>query len=139
MTNPAARACPSARTSSTLSLTAAKAAYDLGGPWLAELRAYLDGNFAFVHDFLARELPEAVSYVPQATYLAWVDLSRCLPGLEDLPGFFANEAGVLLEGGDGLFVGNAAGYVRLNLAMPRATLETGLERMRDAIRRYNEK
>ena len=123
----------------TLSLTAAKAAYDLGGPWLAELRAYLDGNFAFVHDFLARELPEAVSYVPQATYLAWVDLSRCLPGLEDLPGFFANEAGVLLEGGDGLFVGNAAGYVRLNLAMPRATLETGLERMRDAIRRYNEK
>ena len=114
-------------------------AYDLGGPWLAELRAYLDGNFAFVHDFLARELPEAVSYVPQATYLAWVDLSRCLPGLEDLPGFFANEAGVLLEGGDGLFVGNAAGYVRLNLAMPRATLETGLERMRDTIRRYNEK
>ena len=80
-----------------------------------------------------------MSYVPQATYLAWVDLSRYLPGLEDLPGFFANEAGVLLEGGDGLFVGNAAGYVRLNLAMPRATLETGLERMRDAIRRYNEK
>ena len=27
------------------------------------------------------------------------------------------------------FVGNAAGYVRLNLAMPRATLETGLERI----------
>lgn len=34
----------------------------------------------------------------EATYLAWVDLSRCLPDVEDLPGFFANEAGVLLEG-----------------------------------------
>ena len=34
---------------------------------------------------------------------------------------------VLLEGGDQLFVGNAKGYVRLNLAMPRAMLMTGLE------------
>ena len=112
---------------------------DRGAPWLEELRAYLDGNFALVKDFLAAELPEAVMDIPEATYLAWVDLRRCLPDVEDLPAFFANEAGVLLEGGDGLFVGNAAGYVRLNLAMPRATLETGLERMRDAIRRYNEK
>ena len=40
----------------------------------------------------------------------------------------------LLEGGDSLFVGNAKGYVRLNLAMPRAIIQTGLERMRDAIR-----
>ena len=54
-----------------------------------------------------------------------------------LPGFFANEAGVLLEGGDALFVGNARGYVRLNLAMPRSVLRTGLERMRDAIRRHH--
>ena len=52
----------------------------------------------------------------------------------DLPDFFANKAGVLLEGGDSLFVGNAQGYVRLNLAMPRAIIQTGLERMRDAIR-----
>ena len=120
-----------------LSLTAAKAAYDKGGPWLEELRAYLDGNFAFVRDFLAAELPDAGMHLPEATYLAWVDLSRCLPDVEDLPGFFANEAGVLLEGGDALFVGNARGYVRLNLAMPRSVLRTGLERMRDAIRRHH--
>lgn len=74
-------------------------------------------------------------YIPEATYLAWVDLSRCLPDVADLPDFFANKAGVLLEGGDSLFVGNAQGYVRLNLAMPRAIIQTGLERMRDAIRK----
>ena len=33
------------------------------------------------------------------------------------------------------FVGNAKGYVRLNLAMPCAIIQTGLERMRDAIRK----
>ena len=113
---------------------AVQAAYDRGEPWLNELRAYLDGNFAFVKEFLSRELPEAVMNVSEATYLAWVDLSACLPGVPDLPGFFANEAGVLLEGGNDLFVGNAEGYVRLNLAMPRSIIQTGLERMRDAIR-----
>ncbi|SFP84826.1 cystathione beta-lyase [Oscillibacter sp. PC13] len=119
-----------------LSLTAAKAAYDQGGAWLEALRAYLDENFAFVKRFLDTELPEAVMNIPEATYLAWVDLSRCLLDVEDLPAFFANEAGVLLEGGDALFVGNAKGYIRLNLAMPRSVIRTGLERMRDAILRH---
>lgn len=118
-----------------MSLTAAQAAYAHGGAWHEALKQYLDENFAFVKAFLARELPEAVMYIPEATYLAWVDLSRCLPDVADLPDFFANKAGVLLEGGDSLFVGNAKGYVRLNLAMPRAIIQTGLERMRDAIRK----
>ena len=115
-------------------LTAAQAAYSRGGARHEALKQYLDENFAFVKAFLSQELPEAVMYIPEATYLAWVDLSRCLPDVADLPDFFANKAGVLLEGGDSLFVGNAKGYVRLNLAMPRAIIQTGLERMRDAIR-----
>lgn len=116
-----------------LSLTAAKAAYDQGGAWHEALKSYLDGNFAFVKEFMNEYMPEAVMYIPEATYLAWVDMSKCLPDVEDLPGFFADNAGVLLEGGNSLFVGNAAGYIRLNLAMPKSVIRTGLERMRDAI------
>ncbi len=112
-----------------MSLTAAKAAYEKGGAWHEELKAYLDANFAFVKDYLAEHLPEARMYIPEATYLAWVDLSRCLPDVPDLPDFFANKAGVLLEGGNSLFVGNAEGYIRLNLAMPRSIIKTGLDRM----------
>jgi len=63
-------------------------------------------------------------------------MRNCLPGVENLPDFFANKAGVLLEGGDSLFVGNANGYIRLNLAMPRAMLECGLNRMKDAMEQY---
>ena len=102
-----------------------------------ELKQYLDANFAFVKDFFDKNLPDAVMYIPEATYLAWVDLSKCLPDVEDLPDFFANKAGVLLEGGNSLFVGNAAGYIRLNLAMPRSILKIGLERMRDTINAHN--
>ena len=119
-----------------LSIAAHKAAYEKCGPWLDELRAYLDESFAWLDAFLKEYLPEAVFHIPGATYLAWVNLADCLPDVEDLPGFFANEAGVLLEGGDGLFVGNAQGWVRLNLAMPRAIVQTGLTRMRDAIYKH---
>lgn len=50
-----------------------------------------------------------------------------------MPDFFANKAGVLLEGSNDLVVGNAKGYIRLNLAMPRATVQTGPERIAAAI------
>ena len=119
-----------------LSLTAAKAAYEYGGAWHEALKEYLDGNFVFAKEFLSRELPEAVMYIPEATYLTWVNMGNCLPDGTDLPDFFANKAGVLLEGGDQLFVGNAKGYVRLNLAMPRAMLMTGLERIADAVKKH---
>ncbi|MCD8161090.1 MAG: aminotransferase class I/II-fold pyridoxal phosphate-dependent enzyme [Clostridiales bacterium] len=121
-----------------ISLTAAQAAYEHGDAWLAELRTYLDGNFAFVKEFLSENIPEAVMYISESTYLSWVDMGKALPDvIDDLPGFFANNAGVLLEGGDGLFVGNARGYIRLNLAMPRSIIATGLQRMADAIQAHN--
>ncbi len=116
-----------------LSIEAHKAAYEKGEEWLTQMKTYLDDNFKYVKDFLDQYLPEAVFQIPEATYLAWVNIKPCLPEENDFPGFFANEAGVLLEGGNDLFVGNADGYIRLNLAMPRSLIETGMTRMRDAI------
>ena len=120
-----------------LSIAAHKAAYEQGGPWLEEMKAYLDENFRTLKEFLDANLPEAVFEIPEATYLAWVDMKGCLPGMsdEDMCSFFANEAGVLLEGGDHLFVGNAAGFIRLNLAMPRSIIMIGLTRIKAAIDR----
>lgn len=63
-------------------------------------------------------------------------MNSLLPDIEDLPLFFAENAGVLLEGGDRLFAGNAGGYIRLNLAMPRDVVRTGLERIAVAVRNY---
>lgn len=120
-----------------LSAAAHKAAYQKGGEWLAEFREYIDGNMKTVKDFLSENLPDAVYEIADSTYFAWIDLSKCLPGVEYVPDFFAENAGVLLEGDDRLFVGNARGYVRLNLAMRRSVVRTGLERMKKAIDEYN--
>ena len=115
-----------------LSIAAAQAAYEKGADWLDHLRVYLDENFAFTGDYLKKRLPKAVYQVSQATYLAWVDISAYLPGDTDLPLFFANKAAVLLEGGN-MFVQHSDGYIRLNLACPRALLEEGLKRIADAL------
>ncbi len=115
-----------------LSVTASQAAYEKGEDWLGALQVYLDENFAFTKAFLEKHLPKAVFQVPEATYLAWVDVSAYLAPDVDLPLFFANEAGVLLEGGD-MFVQNSAGFIRLNLACPRSVLEEGLQRIAEAI------
>lgn len=119
-----------------LSVVAYKAAYEQADQWLEELKIYLDENLMFVKDFLASNIPEASFEMPGATYFAWVDMRKALPDVKDMPLFFANNAGVLLEGGDSLFVNNAEGFIRLNLAMPRSLVAEGLRRMAEAIRKY---
>lgn len=119
-----------------LSLVAHEAAYTDCDEWLAELKTYLDGNFAYVAKFLETHLPQCNFHIPEATYLAWVDMNPYLGDVENIADFFANKAGVLLEGGNDLFVGNAKGFVRLNLAMPRSIIQTGLERMLVAMEKY---
>lgn len=115
-----------------LSVAGAQAAYEKGEPWLEELQVYLDDNFIFTRDYLKEHLPKAVFEISEATYLAWVDLSAYFAKDEDLPMFFAYNAGVLLEGGN-MFVQNSDAFIRLNLACPRSVLAEGLKRICEAI------
>ncbi len=78
-----------------LSIAAHQAAYEHGSEWLDQLKTYLDGNFQFVKDTLDRELPDITFQIPQATYLAWVNMNP-YGDVEDIPDFMANKAGVLL-------------------------------------------
>lgn len=111
-----------------LSIVAAQAAYEKGSEWLSELKLYLDDNFKFPKEYLAEHLPKAVFCISEATYLGWVDIGAYVAPGEDLPLLFANEAAVLLEGGD-MFVQNSDTFIRLNLACPRASMAEGLRRI----------
>ena len=117
-----------------LSLAAYQAAYEKGGEWLDQLQDYLDANFEFAVKYIRENIPGAVCEVSQATYLLWVDLNGCGIDTSELSKFFAKSAGVLVESGNRLFVGNAAGFARINLAMPRTLAAEGLERMAAAVR-----
>ncbi len=115
-----------------VSVAASQAAYEKGEAWLNELQTYLDVNFALVDNYLKEHLPKAKFLISEATYLAWVDLRAYFSESEDLPMFFAYKAGVLLEGGN-MFVQNSDGFIRLNLACPKATVEEGMKRIADAV------
>jgi len=108
-------------------LTAAEAAYREGGEWHTELLQYLRGNRDLVERFVADELAPLTTTHVEATYLAWID-ARGLGVAE--PARFFREAGVALS--DGADFG-APGWLRLNFACPRSTLEEALRRMKRAV------
>ena len=115
-----------------LSIAAAAAAYEHGDQYAAEMRQYLDANFSFASDFIMEHIPKAKLRIPEATYLAWLDLRGYSEPAEGWTNFFAYKAGVLIEDGK-MFVDNGAGYIRMNIACPRSVLQEALTRMAKAL------
>jgi cystathionine beta-lyase len=110
---------------------AAYGAYSGGDEWLRQLLVYLKDNRDFAIDYIRRHLPLIKTTVPTSTYLLWMDM-RDLPIEGDLMDFCHQSAGIAPS--PGTFFGDAGeGFVRLNFGCPRATLATGLERLRAAV------
>lgn len=121
-----------------LSHEAIIAAYSKGGFWLKALNSYLDKNFEFLYEFFDKNISKAIVTKAETTYLAWVDFKEYFSYDENLEEFFAKEAGVIIEA-DKAFVSDANRMVRINLACPKSYLETGLEKMAEALKNKNNK
>jgi len=115
-----------------VSVAAATGVFRDGHHWHDELRTYLDANLAYVQQTLAERLPDAVFEIPDATYLAWINLSAYFEPETNLTRHFAEVAGVILEGGD-MFISDGDGHVRVNVACPRSVLAKGLDRIVSAV------
>ena len=114
-----------------LGIAASTAAYREGGPWLAELVTYLDGNRRRLGQLLADGLPHIAYQPPEATFLAWFDCAAL--GLEDPARFFLDHARVALGDGPPFGLGYDA-FVRLNFATSRSLLEQIVEAMIESVR-----
>lgn len=113
-----------------LAMAATVAAYNAGEPWLTGLLAHLAGNIAALREALADTPIRLIC--PEGTYLMWLDC-RAL-GLADdaLEAFFVEDAGLWLNAG--ITFGSAgSGFMRMNLACPRAALDAGIARLRKAL------
>lgn len=108
---------------SSYAYEAALAAYRDGAEWHQELLEYLRQN----HQFLLSEINQiqGLTMLPlEATYLAWIDARES--GIE-------NFAQKLEEVGVGVSDGvqfDGAGFIRLNFACPKATLEEVVRRIK---------
>ena len=115
------------RGASNVGARASIAAYTDGDDWLAEVMAYLDGNRQHLAQRLARDLPGARHQLPEATYLAWIDVGQ-LTNRRDLAPMLREEAKVAVTGGEDCGLGGAGAF-RLNLATPRPILDEALDRI----------
>ena len=117
-------------------VAALEAAYREGGDWLDELRVYLKGNADCVRGFFEEKLPGFPVLPLEGTYLMWIDCRKALRPGEPSEGFSERLATELREG-HGLAVcpgtlygQEGEGFIRLNIACPRALVEQGLEKLR---------
>jgi cystathionine beta-lyase len=110
-----------------LGFAASLAAYRDCEPWRTALIDYLTGNKDIVYKTVNEEIPGLSMDDVQATYLAWIDVTKL--GLSDPVRFFESAGVGLSDGRD--YAGE--GYVRLNFGCPRKTLMEALERMRSAV------
>lgn len=111
---------------------ALEAAYNYGRPWLNELMEYLQKNIDYLDDFLKSQIPQISFAKPEATYLVWLNCKSLNLNDEDLVNFFIHKAGLGLNKGS-IFGLGGSGYMRMNLACPRAILEKSLFQLKEAI------
>lgn len=115
----------------TFALCATRAAYEKGDAWLEGLMAYLDENRRVLSEWVKEYLPKARLTPIEATYLAWLDLRAYGKSCEEMDKAFTRH-GVVLTAGDH-FGTAGAGFMRLNFGCPRAALQEGIKRIKDAL------
>lgn len=114
-----------------MGLAACQAAYEKGAEWLDELIRYLSGNLSFLRNFLKDELPAVHMIEPEGTYLVWLDFSDTGLSDRELEHFLVHRARLWLSPGP-QFGAGGNGFQRFNIACPRAVLQQGLNRLKEA-------
>lgn len=113
-------------------IEAAIAAFTEGGEWLDALRDYLYQNKLLARAFLERELPTVKLVPSEATYLLWLDCRALGKESVRLAAELRRRTGLYLSAGSAYGKGGE-GFLRMNIACPKATLTDGLARLKAGI------
>lgn len=99
-----------------------------------ELMTYLEENKNILLDFLRRRIPQIRLADPDATYLMWLNCRELQMTQQQLKAFFFDQAKLGLNDGE-TFGEGGTGFMRMNIACPRATLTEALDRLDRAVKR----
>ena len=110
-----------------------EAAYRNGGKWLSEAMAYIEENIRVVREFLAEKVPSVGMIEPQASFLVWMDFRRLGLTHDELVDLVVNRARLALNDGE-MFGAEGHGFMRVNVATPRACLLKALERLESSVK-----
>lgn len=113
---------------------ATMAAFNEGEEWRRQMLHYIEGNIMFVEDYLKENIPQIKPLRPQASFLVWLDCRGLHLQHDALVSLFVDEAGLALNDGE-MFGKGGEGFMRMNIASPRAVLREALGRLKDAVER----
>jgi len=86
-------------------------------------------------EYLETNIPEIKVTKPQGTYLVWLDCRALNMDGKTLHKFMINKGKLGLN--NGLDFGpDGEGFLRMNIACPRVTLEEGLNRLNKAVKAW---
>lgn len=96
--------------------------------WYRQMLAYVNENETFTREFFAEHFPEFEILERQGTYLLWISYEKLGITEEELEKWFLEKANVSVYMGS-VFGNEGRGFIRLNIASPRAMLKEAYERM----------
>lgn len=105
-----------------------EAAYRHGEEWLNQLLTYIEENIIAVEHFFAENCPKIKPLRPQASFLVWLDCRELGLNQPDLCKWFTDHGLALNDGS--MFGAAGSGFMRLNVAMPRAALLKALSSLK---------
>lgn len=106
---------------------AAEAAYRYGGPWLDDVKETIYGNYLYIREQFAEQLPDVRLTPLEATYLAWADLGAYVKA-GDLEEFVQKKCRLAFDYGS-WFGGDSSTFIRINLATSRENIEEMVSRI----------
>lgn len=109
------------------------AAFQNGEEWRRQMLEYVEGNIEWLCGFFADNIPQIKPLKPQASFLVWLDCRALCLEHDSLVDLFVNKARLALNDGE-TFNPGGEGFMRLNVAVPRAVLREAMERLREATR-----
>ena len=104
------------------------AAYNESEDWLAQVNAYIDDNLKFLEQFLKERMPQVKFWMPEGTYIGWLDFRGYGLTPEEVHKRIYIDANVVLEDGE-MFGEEGTGFQRICVPSPRSVLEEALERI----------
>jgi len=108
------------------------AAYTKCDDFIDQLCKYIEGNIKFAKKYIEENIPKLHTFEHQGTYLLWIDFKDLHMSDEELEKFCMEKIKVSMDGGY-WFGEEGSGYMRMNMACPRKTVEEAMKRFKTAI------
>lgn len=108
-----------------------EAAYTHGEEWLSQVLEYLLENINYTDRYLKEKMPRIKAIIPQASYLIFLDCRKLHLSQKELVDFFVDKARLALNDGS-MFGKEGEGFMRINIACPKAILTEALQQLEKA-------